>query len=166
MDTAILDTALITTALGAVGAAAAILGRRPRPPVEEEGVERPWKQRVRWATLNRDEQREAYERAADVTRRTLGQSLWDALMRDGYVDLPSASAPDTCYRLRPARRVEIRCATARRWHTRAYLCVYPTYELPALEFLAQLYVRLRDDEPRVLSTGHLQRCDGRIPNVF
>lgn len=99
-------------------------------------------------------------------------------MRDGYIEFPSAAEPGTCYRLRPARRVEIRPGALATTGTQTgtqdpgwtrtctYLCVYPTYELPAVEFLAQLYVRLRDDERRVLATGRLQHSDGPIPNVF
>lgn len=102
----------------------------------------------------------------------MGDDAWAAFVRDGYIELRSAREPGTRYRLRPARRVEVQAVGLaapglwERGRTRAYLCVYPTYELPAVEFMAQLYLRLRDDEQRVLATGRLQPGDGPIPNVF
>lgn len=140
-------------------------------PDEEESIERPWMQYDwRWP-LTLMERREARVRAADVACLTLGEETWANLVRDGYLDVPSAAEHDTWYRLRPARRVEIRRqaqpgTSGDVWRTSGYLCVYPRYELPAVEFLAQLYLLLRDDEPHVLATGQIQRYDGSIPNVF
>jgi len=101
----------------------------------------------------------------EVARLTGGEAAWAAFVRDGYIDLPSATEPGTCYRLRPACRVEIR-RTRPGEPSRSYLCVYPTYELPAMEFLGHLYLQIRDDERRVLAIGRLQPSDGPIPNVF
>ncbi len=164
-----LDPALVAALLGilAAGVGAARCSRRAP---EAEDLAGPWASRGWLDALSSVERQEA--RASEVARRTLGADVWTAFMRDGYIDLPSAAEPRTHYRLRLARRVEIRAgglAASRSWDrgcTRAYLCVYPQYELPAVEFLAHLYLRLRDDEQRVLATGRLQPGDGPIPNVF
>ncbi|HZS92219.1 MAG TPA: hypothetical protein VFE42_32630 [Chloroflexota bacterium] len=169
------DPALVAVLLGAIGAGvgAAWRCRRSEANSEEcapDSVERPWGPR-RWSgALSSAERRQARERAIEVARLTVGAEVWAAFMRDGYIDLPSAAEPGTCYRLRPARRVEIRRARPdakpRGGQTHSYLCVYPMYELPAVEFLGHLYLQLRDDERRVLAIGNLQPGDGPIPNVF
>jgi len=163
------DPALVAALLAVLGASIAAVRYGHWPEVED--VARPWAPRGWRRALTVGEQEEAHTRAMGVARLTLGEEIWVAFVRDGYVDLPSAAEPGTHYRLRPARRVEIweglpatdlqGCGGAR-----AYLCVYPAYELPAVEFMAQLYLRLRDDEERALATGRLQSSDGRISNVF
>lgn len=172
MATEILDPAVLAALLGvlAAGAAAIRFGRFS----EAENDLRPWAARGWPRGLTAAQQQEARARAAHVARLTMGEEAWSTFVRDGYIELPSAAEPGRCYRLRSARRVEIRpgalatIGTQDPGWTRAYmyLCVYPTYELPAVEFLAQLYVRLRDDERCVPATGRLQHSDGPIPNVF
>jgi len=169
MAPAAVDSALVAAFLGVLSASIVAV-RYGRWPVAEN-VTRPWAPRGWRRALTPGEQEEARARAMGVARLTLGEEIWAAFARDGYVDLPSAAEPGTRYRLRPSRRVEIWDgfpATDMRGcgRTRGYLCVYPVYELPAVEFLAQLYVRLRDDEERVLATGRLQSSDSAIPNVF
>ena len=46
-----------------------------------------------------------------------------------------------------------------------YLCVYPQYPLPKLEFLAQLFISLRDREAAVLEVALPQWEDARIYNT-
>ncbi len=169
MAPAAVDSALVAAFLGVLSASIVAV-RYGRWPVAEN-VTRPWAPRGWRRALTPGEQEEARARAMGVARLTLGEEIWAAFARDGYVDLPSAAEPGTHYRLRPARRVEIwEGLPATDLHgcggARAYLCVYPAYELPAVEFMAQLYLRLRDDEERALATGRLQSSDGRIPNVF
>lgn len=168
---ATLDPALLVACLGLLGAcvvAALHYGRLP----EGECTMRPWAARGWLHALSAVEQQEARARALEVAQLTVGEETWSAFERDGYIELCSAREPGTCYRLRPARRVEIQTGALAapgplgRRYTRTYLCVYPTYELPAVEFMAQLYLRLRDDEQRVLATGRLQPGDGPVPNVF
>lgn len=169
--TAMLDPALLVAFLSAISICAAVALRYGRLP-NGENTARPWASCGWLHPLSAGEQHEARRRALEVAHLAVGEETWACFERDGYIELRSAGRPGTCYRLRPARRVEIRAgvladpAPARRERGVGYLCVYPTYELPAVEFMAQLYLRLRDDEQRVLATGRLQPSDGPIPNVF
>ena len=171
MAAAAVYPALVVVLLCILGAWVTV-ALRDRQSCETANLIRPWASRGWPCMLSMAEQQEARARAMEVARLTVGEEVWAVFMRWGYIELPSAAEPGTCYRLRPARRVEIQVdaltSLGRRDHrrTRAYLCVYPTYELPAVEFLAQLYLRLRDDEQCVLATGRLQPGDGLIPNVF
>ncbi len=169
MSSASVDPALVAALLAALCAGVGAAWRRRRP--ESESFERPWGSHGWPGAPGFVERRQARQRAMEVARLTVGAEVWAAFVRDGYIYLPSVATPGTYYRLRPARRVEIRGAQADAdpWlggPTHSYLCVYPTYELPAVEFLGHLYLQLRDDERRVLAIGRIQSSDGPIPNVF
>jgi hypothetical protein len=47
-----------------------------------------------------------------------------------------------------------------------YLCVNPTYPLPAIEYLAQLYLYLRDREDEVIRVAAPQPFDQPLGRVF
>lgn len=106
----------------------------------------------------------ARARAREVARGVLGEQVWMHLERRGFVDVPSGRIPGRIYRLRPGRRVELRETDATA--PSRFMCVYPLYELPADEFLAQLYLYLRDREEHVLLTGNVTSYDAPTPNVF
>ncbi|MGH2459747.1 MAG: hypothetical protein ACRDIY_12860, partial [Chloroflexota bacterium] len=99
------------------------------------------------------------------------EALWNELRRQGYLDLRSRCVRGLTYRLRVGRRVQLIWDTpeaARQipWPYRGYLCVNPTYPLPAVEFVAQLYLYLRDREEQVIRIAIPQAADDRIQNVF
>lgn len=151
--------------------------RRDRSVTWDDALERPWRGHKQATTPfpTLAEQEIARGRARDVAALTLGMETYALLEEQGYIDLDSASRENVFYRLRPGRRIEVfdtvadAAAARSRWlkeRERRYLCVYPVYPLPEQEFLAQLYMQLRDDEERILREGVLQYVDARIANVF
>lgn len=151
-------------------------GPAGEPPEEFDSteIERPW--RHRWDHLPkrtagfgfsaRDYQ-EARRRAEEVARLTLGDRLWTRARRVGYLDLPSRHFPGVSYRLRPGRRIEVRCepGTPTPWPHR-FLCINPTYPLPEAEFFAQLYLYVRDHEDEVIRVAAPQPWDQALGRTF
>jgi hypothetical protein len=146
------------------------------PPDEQvdPALERPWLRR--WDHLpkhsagsgfTRADYLAARERAREVARTTLGDALWRTLQRQGYLDLPSQCIAGMTYRLRVGRRIEVRCAPGVRspWPY-DYLCINPQYPLPAEEFLAHLYLYVRDREDIVLDVAAPQPWDQALGRTF
>ncbi|HEY8693148.1 MAG TPA: hypothetical protein VIR57_10450 [Chloroflexota bacterium] len=143
-------------------------------PAAEAPIERPWLQRwghVPKRTAGFDfsarDYREARLRARDVARDTLGEDLWADLQRHGFLDLPSSVYPGLTYRLRVGRRIEVRCAKGfySPWPER-YLCINPAYPLPEEEFLAHLYLYVRDREQEVVRVAAPQPWDQALGRTF
>lgn len=134
----------------------------------DESEERPWQQQKGRRRSHRS-QAEIEARAAEVAQRTLGTTAWMRLRVDGHLDIPSRCQPGLTYRLRVGHRLQLLwdSASHRRrspW-TFDYLCINPTYPLPALEFAAQLYLYLRDAEDEVIRVAIPQPTDGAISNL-
>ncbi|HLG50356.1 MAG TPA: hypothetical protein VKY56_01835 [Chloroflexota bacterium] len=134
-------------------------------------VERPWL--VRWwqAAPPEGDLAAIRARGAEIARRTLGDALWRQFCAQGYLDLRSPHIPGLTYRLRVGRRIELRWdrpddARLIPWPARGYLCIQPTYPLPAIEFFAQLYLYLRDQEAEVIRVAIPQAADAPIRRVF
>jgi hypothetical protein len=154
-----------------------ILGR-PDPEQEELEpdcpLELPWKMvwdrtasRSAGRDFSRAEYRAARRRAEAVARATLGEEIWTQLTHQGYIEVRSRSVEGRVYRLRAGRRIEV--CNPRGGHSgemRPYLCVNPRYPLPELEFLAQLYLYLRDREQDVLAVAIPQPYDAGIARTF
>ena len=111
--------------------------------------------------------REARARARDVAKMTLGDDLWGQLQRDGFVEVSSTRYPGVTYRLRPGRRIEVCCEEGVRppWPY-PFLCVNPVYPLPDEEFLAHLYLYLRDREDVIIRTAAPQPWDQYLGRTF
>ena len=148
------------------------------PPDAENGVdpalERPWLRR--WDHLpkrsaglgfTRADYRDARLRAREVARATLGDTLWETLERQGYLDVPSQVWPGLTYRLRVGRRIEVRCEPGVKnpWRY-SFLCINPTYPLPEEEFFAQLYLYARDREDIILKVAAPQPWDQALGRTF
>lgn len=122
-------------------------------------------------TAGRDFRKSDYElarqRAREVARATLGDALWDELQLQGYLDLPSRLSPGLTYRLRTGRRIEVICApgTSSPWPM-PYLCINPTYPLPEEEFLAHLYLYVRDREEEIVRVAAPQPWDQSLGRTF
>ncbi|HZU05898.1 MAG TPA: hypothetical protein VFB73_07990 [Chloroflexota bacterium] len=137
-------------------------------------LECPW--RRRWDHLPRRtagpdftarDYAEARARAREVARATLGPTLWAALQRQGYLEVPSRRFPGVVYRLRVGRRIEVRCAPGVRppW-PQPYLCINPTYPLPEEEFFAHLYLYVRDREDEIIRVAAPQPWDQALGRTF
>ena len=121
-----------------------------------DDIDRPWLARERWpwfptVALTASENAEVQARAADVARRAMGDTAWEQLQHQGYLDVQSRTVPGLTYRLRVGRRLQLIWDSPElRQHSSwqfDYLCVNPTYPLPAVEFTAQLFLyteRLRN----------------------
>ena len=141
------------------------------------GIERPWL--VSWHAVPKrsagvgfapSDYARARERGERVAHATLGDEAWGQLRRRGYVDLPSRLFEGLTYRLRVGRRVQLvweNPAQALRspWPFE-WLCVNPTYPLPAAEFTAQLYLYLRDREEDVVRIAAPQPFDQALGRCF
>lgn len=139
-------------------------------------LERPW--RMNWRSSHAVGPRfgapdvaRARARGAEVARCTLGDEAWEMLWMRGYLEVRSHRFPGLTYRLRIGRRVQLVWDTAeyaRRspWPHDDYLCINPTYPLPAVEFVAQLYLYLRDREDHVIRIAVPQQADHAISYVF
>lgn len=137
-------------------------------------VERPWlahwdhlPKRTAGPDFTRADYRAARQRATDVARATLGESLWADLQRNGYLELPSKIYQGVTYRLRVGRRIEVRCArgTPIPW-VYPYLCINPTYPLPEVEFFAHLYLYVRDREDEIIRVAAPQPWDQALGRTF
>jgi len=145
--------------------------------LEEPGddtVERPW--RRNWDYLPKRsagpgfssaDYAEARRRARDVARLTLGEDQWSALQRQGYLDHPSRLFPGLTYRLRIGRRIEVLAppGTPMPWEHR-FLCINPTYPLPEEEFLAHLFLYVRDREDIIVRVAAPQPWDQTLGRTF
>lgn len=141
---------------------------------DDPALERPWMRR--WDHLpkrtagpgfTRGDYAAARVRAREVARTTLGDTLWDELERQGYLDLPSKIQTGLTYRLRVGRRIEVLCQPGVHspWPYR-YLCINPTYPLPEEEFFAQLYLYVRDREDIVRRVAAPQPWDQALGRTF
>jgi hypothetical protein len=146
---------------------------QPGPP-SAVALELPWQQH--WDFLPKrsaghDFRRHDYDEARrlgrEVARATLGDELWERLQRQGYLDVASRRIPGLTYRLRSGRRIEVRCERGVRspW-SMPYLCINPTYPLPEEEFLAQLYLYVRDYEDMIVAVAAPQPWDQRLGRTF
>jgi len=122
----------------------------------------------------RDEERERQhelalerERAREVATATLGDELWARYEREGYLDVPSTRFPGIAYRLRAGRRIEVLRSRGVKspWYY-DFLCINPTYPLPEEEFLAQLYLYIRDQEDEVVRVAAPQPWDQALGRTF
>jgi hypothetical protein len=149
--------------------------RDPDPDSLDPGpLELPW--RHRWDHLprrsagfgvTRPEYQAARRRGETVARGTLGEERWQQLRRDGHLDVPSSRYPGVTYRLRVGRRIEVKCApgVTSPWR-HPYLCINPTYPLPETEFLAHLYLYVRDREDEVIRVAAPQPWDQELGRTF
>lgn len=146
----------------------------PPPDGDDARLELPW--RHSWAHLpkrtagfgfTQRDYRAARRRAEEVARLTLGEDLWRRLGRDGYLDLPSRRYPGVTYRLRVGLRIEVVTAPGvpPPWR-HPYLCINPTYPLPELEFFAQLYLYVRDNEDEIIRVAAPQPWDQPLGRTF
>jgi hypothetical protein len=101
---------------------------------------------------------------------TFGNEAWDNLRRSGYVDVPSRRLVGLTYRVRVGRRIQLIWASAdqaaRSPWPYEFLCINPTYPLPAIEYAAQLYLYLRDQEDEVIRVAAPQPFDQPLGRVF
>jgi hypothetical protein len=102
-----------------------------------------------------------------VARSTLGDEEWELLLSQGFLDIRSGYFPGVSYRLRIGRRIEVRCADGVRppWR-QPYLCINPAYPLPEEEFLAHLYLYLRDREEEIIRVAAPQPWDQPLGRTF
>jgi hypothetical protein len=137
-------------------------------------VERPWlrgwdhiPKRTAGLGFTALEYAQARGRAREVARLTLGEELWSRVMRQGYLDVPSAMMPGLTYRLRIGRRIEVLRApgVGSPWPYR-YLCINPAYPLPEEEFFAQLFLYVRDREDIILEVAAPQPWDQALGRTF
>jgi hypothetical protein len=156
-----------------------LLGIEPEPSLEIDklGVERPWL--VSWHGVPKrsagpgfgpSDYERARERAEQVARITFGEENWRRLQDIGYVDVPSGVFRGLSYRLRVGRRVQLiwddPIEAARSPWPFDWLCINPTYPLPACEFTAQLYLYLRDREEDVIRIAAPQPFDQALGRCF
>jgi hypothetical protein len=139
-------------------------------------VERPW-QLALWelpyvyAPLGTGARARARIRGTHVARHTLGEAVWHHLQQQGYLDVRSTHIPGLTYRVRVGRRVQLlwdhpEAARLIPWPVHGYLCIQPTYPLPAVEFAAQLVLYLNGDEAKVIRVAIPQAADGPLRRVF
>lgn len=140
-------------------------------------LERPWLINWQWVPKRsagpgfgpRDYAR-ARARGAEIARSTLGTDAWDRLRRSGYIDVPSQRFRGLTYRVRVGRRIQLIWSSiedaARSPWPYEYLCINPTYPLPAVEYTAQLYLYLRDREDEVIRVAAPQPFDQPLGRVF
>lgn len=145
-----------------------------RAVVEADGIERPWRRgwemtpkRTAGRGFSEADYAEARSRARAVAQATLGEAAWQALQRQGYLDMPSRVLPGVTYRLRVGRRIEVIAAPGARapW-TLPFLCVNPTYPLPEEEFFAHLYLYVRDQEETLIAVAAQQPWDQALGRTF
>jgi hypothetical protein len=140
----------------------------------DEALELPWRRHWGWAPwgfagrdFSKRDYEEAHRRAHEVAYATLGDERWRELKEQGYIDVPSRRIFGLSYRLRVGRRIEVRCLPwVRSPWPQQYLCVNPTYPLPEEEFLAQLYLYLRDREELILAVAVPQSSDRPVLHTF
>ena len=144
------------------------------PTDDADEIERPWlrswdhlPKRTAGPDFTRSDYRAARQRAVEVARATLGDDLWTALQREGYLELPSTLFDGITYRLRVGRRIEVRCGSGVRspWR-QPYLCINPTYPLPEVEFFAHLYLYVRDREEEIVRVAAPQPWDQALGRTF
>jgi len=150
------------------------------PDLGEDGdpreipLERPWlhnwdlvPKRSAGPGFSQRDYREARARAREVARLTIGEERWEELQRVGFLDVPSGRYPGVTYRLRAGRRIEVCCRDGVRspWPY-PYLCINPTYPLPEEEFLAHLYLYVRDREEEIIRTAAPQPWDQYLGRTF
>jgi len=145
--------------------------------LDRDGIERPWL--ISWHAVPKrsagpgfapSDYARARERAEEVARLTFGDEQWAELQSAGHVDLRSGIFPGLTYRLRIGRRVQLLWddpVSAQRspWPF-DWLCINPTYPLPATEFTAQLYLYLRDREADVVRIAAPQPFDQALGRCF
>jgi len=146
-------------------------GATPRDEPERPWQFALWELPYVYGPLSAGARARARERGIAVARLTVGEVLWEQLQQEGYLDVRSTHIPELTYRVRAGRRVQLlwdRPEAARLipWPAHGYLCLQPTYPLPAVEFATQLVLYLRDDEAQVIRTAIPQAADGPLRRVF
>jgi hypothetical protein len=148
----------------------------PRPG-DRSDLERPWLINWQWVPkrsagpgFGPHDYARARARGAEVARVTLGDENWERLRRQGYLDVRSRRISVLTYRLRVGRRIQlvwdsVEEAMGSPWPY-DYLCINPTYPLPAVEYTAQLYLYLRDREDEVIRVAAPQPFDQPLGRVF
>ena len=148
----------------------------PEPPGSVE-LERPWLINWQWVPkrsagpgFGPHDYARARARGAEVARGTLGDEAWAQLRRQGYLEVRSQRIRGLTYRLRVGRRVQliwdsVEAARASPWPY-DFLCINPTYPLPAVEYAAQLYLYLRDREEEIIRVAAPQPFDQPLGRVF
>ena len=148
----------------------------PRPG-DRSDLERPWLINWQWVPkrsagpgFGPHDYARARARGAEVARVTLGDEGWERLRRQGYLDVRSRRISGLTYRLRVGRRIQlvwdsVEEAMGSPWPY-DYLCINPTYPLPAVEYAAQLYLYLRDREDEVIRVAAPQPFDQPLGRVF
>ena len=148
-----------------------------RVPDDRWALERPWLINWQWVPkrsagpgFGPHQYARARARGAEVAHATLGDEAWDLLRRQGYLDVPSARLPGLTYRLRVGRRIQLVWdnldhAMRSPWPY-DYLCINPTYPMPAVEFTAQLYLYVRDREDEIIRIAAPQPFDQLLGRVF
>lgn len=150
---------------------------REEEPRSDWELERPWLINWQWVPkrsagpgFGPREYARARGRGAEVARATFGDESWDRLRRQGFLDVPSRRIPGLTYRLRVGRRIQLVWATIddamRSPWPYDYLCINPTYPLPAVEYAAQLYLYLRDHEDEIIRVAAPQPFDQPLGRVF
>lgn len=144
------------------------------PASEEAALELPWSRqwyhvprRSAGPDFRREDYRVARANAREIARATLGDELWEQLQRQKYLDVPSRRFPGVSYRLRVGLRIEVRCepGVTPPWRF-SFLCINPAYPLPEEEFLAQLYLYVRDMEDEVIRVAAPQPWDQPLGRTF
>ena len=149
----------------------------PARSTSDWDLERPWLINWQWVTkrsagpgFGPREYARARIRGAEVARATMGDEAWERLRRNGYLDVPSRRITGLNYRLRVGRRIQLVWASMddalRSPWPYDYLCINPTYPLPAVEYTAQLYLYLRDSEDDVVRVAAPQPFDQPLGRVF
>lgn len=147
------------------------------PQDDRWGLERPWLINWQWVPkrsagpgFGPHDYARARARGAEVAHNTLGDESWEALRRQGYLDVRSRMLPGLTYRLRVGRRIQLLWDTLddamRSPWPYDYLCINPVYPLPAIEFTAQLYMYLRDAEDEIIRVAAPQPFDQLLGRVF
>jgi hypothetical protein len=140
-------------------------------------LERPWLINWQWVPkrsagpgFGPHDYARARARGAEVARATLGDEAWEKLRRHNYLDVRSRRIAGLTYRLRVGKRIQlvwdsVDDALRSPWPY-DYLCINPTYPLPAIEYLAQLYLYVRDLEDEVIRVAAPQPFDQQLGRVF
>lgn len=91
-------------------------------------------------------------RAEDLLRRVLGPARYQALARQGYLELPSRVRRGRVYRLDSSGNLSYREPGQYGFHTS--LCIQPVEPVPRADAVAARYLLLTTDEPALLATAN------------
>ncbi len=153
------------------------LEAEPRLTFDAHGIERPWL--IKWHGVPKRsagpgfsplDYEQSRTRATAVAQRTLGSKNWRHLQDHGFLDIESRIYGGLTYRLRTGRRVQLLwddpTSESRSPWPYEWLCINPTYPLPAVEFLAHLFLYVRDQEEEVICIAAPQPFDQELGRCF